>query len=386
MKAFRDFLPHAGRDYASTRNYDYGVNRRDNVSMLSPWVRLRMLPEWTILGEILKQHSASAASKFIDEVCWRTYWKGWLQLRPFVWDDYMKELAETAHTHADDDVYLSTLKGDNGIECLDTWTCELIETGYLHNHARMWYASIWIHTLRLPWALGADFFIKHLLDGDAASNTLSWRWVAGLHTPGKSYLASAANIEKYTISRLSVNTPLATDPVEHPDFKGHPTTTDLKTKAAFPTEGRIGVIVHEEDLSAHDWLAVKCQSIGIAGLFPKTTYESSGISEKVINFREASMRSALAKNGRVFLSVDQVVRWARELKLDSVVMPEPPVGLWNTVLPQLKAELKAVGVEICLARHWWDAHFYPHAKAGFFRFKKAIPSALDQISQPELAR
>jgi deoxyribodipyrimidine photo-lyase len=64
---------------------------------------------------------------------------------------------------------------------------ELVETGYLHNHARMWFASIWIFTLRLPWELGADFFLRHLLDGDAASNTLSWRWVAGLHTKGKHY-------------------------------------------------------------------------------------------------------------------------------------------------------------------------------------------------------
>ncbi len=67
-------------------------------------------------------------------------------------------------------------------------------TGYLHNHARMWFASIWIFTLRLPWELGADFFLRHLLDGDPASNTLSWRWVGGMQTMGKTYLARADNI------------------------------------------------------------------------------------------------------------------------------------------------------------------------------------------------
>ncbi len=75
--------------------------------------------------------------------------------------------------------------------------------GYLHNHARMWFASIWIFTLRLPWVLGADFFMRHLCDGDPASNTLSWRWVAGLHTRGKTYLARASNIATYTGGRFT---------------------------------------------------------------------------------------------------------------------------------------------------------------------------------------
>ena len=66
----------------------------------------------------------------------------------------------------------------------------------------MWFASIWIHTLNLPWQLGADFF-KNLLDGDPASNTLSWRWVAGLHTQGKCYLATENNIKKFTNNRFN---------------------------------------------------------------------------------------------------------------------------------------------------------------------------------------
>ena len=94
--------------------------------------------------------------------------------------------------------------GATAIEPFNDWVRELKETGYLHNHARMWFASIWIHTLELPWYLGADFFLKHLLDGDEAVNTLSWRWVAGLHTKGKTYLARASNIEKYTNGRYSL--------------------------------------------------------------------------------------------------------------------------------------------------------------------------------------
>ena len=65
----------------------------------------------------------------------------------------------------------------------------------------MWFASIWIHTLKLPWELGANFFLKNLVDGDPASNTLSWRWVAGLHTKGKCYVASEDNIKKFSNGR-----------------------------------------------------------------------------------------------------------------------------------------------------------------------------------------
>ena len=108
--------------------------------------------------------------------------------RKKVWEDYNKKLA-----FLKDDVNFKSLKkdyskavnGNSGIDCFDSWVNELVTTGYLHNHSRMWFASIWIFTLNLPWELGADFFYKNLLDADPASNTLSWRWVAGLQTEGK---------------------------------------------------------------------------------------------------------------------------------------------------------------------------------------------------------
>jgi deoxyribodipyrimidine photo-lyase len=97
--------------------------------------------------------------------------------------------------------YAQAVEGRTGIAAFDTFACDLVRHGYLHNHARMWFASIWIFTLKLDWELGADFFLRHLRDGDAASNTLSWRWVAGLHTKGKTYLARADNIARFTAHR-----------------------------------------------------------------------------------------------------------------------------------------------------------------------------------------
>ena len=154
-------MPRAGVDYARERNYDPGPGQRSTVSGLSPWVRLRVIPEWQLIAEVLQHHSATEAAKFIDEVCWRTYWKGWLRRRPTLWDAYLRELADDQSELTDSNTrYHAVVKAESGIECMDVWTRELLDTGYLHNHARMWYASIWIHTLKLPWTLGADFFLR----------------------------------------------------------------------------------------------------------------------------------------------------------------------------------------------------------------------------------
>ena len=182
------FVPGAGAAYARTRNYDHGPRRRSNVSGLSPWIRLRLLTEQEVLAAAVAAHGPSGCRKFAEEVCWRTYFKGWLELRPAVWSDYRAELKRQrdalSRPGARHDAWRRALAGETGIDCFDAWVRELAETGYLHNHARMWFASIWIFTLDLPWQLGADRFLRHLLDGDPASNTLSWGWVAGLHTRG----------------------------------------------------------------------------------------------------------------------------------------------------------------------------------------------------------
>ncbi|MBT8446195.1 MAG: hypothetical protein KJO38_03535, partial [Gammaproteobacteria bacterium] len=210
------FVPSAGRAYAAQRNFDYGPERRGNVSTLSPYLRHRLLLEEEVVEAVLARHSRSAAEKFIQEVLWRSYWKGWLEQRPEFWPAYLDELdAALAALREDDGFnagYQAAVTGRTGIDCFDAWARELIGTGYLHNHARMWFASVWIFTLELPWQLGADFFIRHLLDGDPASNTLSWRWVAGLHTRGKHYVARADNIARYTQGRFRPDGQLHPDP------------------------------------------------------------------------------------------------------------------------------------------------------------------------------
>ncbi|NBB80893.1 MAG: hypothetical protein GVY36_15835 [Verrucomicrobia bacterium] len=377
--ALAAFLPRAGRDYAASRNRDEGPGERRNVSMLSPWVRLRLLPEWAICREVLKHHSYQQAAKYIDEVCWRTYWKGWLEGRPSVWTDYLKELAADRASHGEDANYLRTIRGESGIDCMDAWSRELKETGYLHNHARMWFASIWIHTLRLPWTLGAAFFLKHLLDGDAASNTLGWRWVAGLHTQGKSYLASRNNIRKYTQQDFQVNADLATEPIDLSDYPEKPPHQPIQPLPGLPTSGRIGLLLHDDDLSAAEWLGDELPVVSVTALLPKSAYAEHGISDRVTQFRRDCLDASLNEADTLCSTESAVLDWARSQELQHVVMAQPFVGIWDSVTPSLAEKLKADGIELTSARHWWDEHFFSHAKAGFFRFKKAIPAALEQL-------
>ena len=159
--------------------------------------------ELEIIKKSLSKFSFSKNEKFIQEVLWRTYWKGWLELRPNVWTDYLIELKEIREKFNNSTNYKNAIEGITNIECFNEWVNELKKNNYLHNHTRMWFASIWIFTLELPWQLGAEFFMKHLYDGDAASNTLGWRWVAGIQTQGKHYLASEWNIKKFTNNRFN---------------------------------------------------------------------------------------------------------------------------------------------------------------------------------------
>ena len=196
------FIENGLKDYSKARNFDYGPDKRDNTSCLSPYISHGAINEIEVIKKSLNKFSFSKNEKFIQEVLWRTYWKGWLELRPNVWTDFLVELNSIKNKYKDNENYLNAIEGNTNIECFNYWVKELKDTNYLHNHTRMWFASIWIFTLDLPWQLGAEFFLKHLLDGDPASNTLGWRWVAGIQTQGKHYLASEWNIKKFTNNRF----------------------------------------------------------------------------------------------------------------------------------------------------------------------------------------
>ena len=196
------FIENSLLDYSKLRNFDFGPQKRSSTSCLSPYITHGLISEIEIIHKSLKKFSFVKNEKFIQEILWRVYWKGWLELRPNVWTDYLEELKNSKEDFKNNKNYLDAIEGKTNIECFNVWITELKKFNYLHNHTRMWFASIWVFTLNLPWQLGAEFFMKHLFDGDAASNTLGWRWVAGIQTKGKNYLATEWNIKKFTDNRF----------------------------------------------------------------------------------------------------------------------------------------------------------------------------------------
>ncbi len=202
LNQLNNFVENNLGEYSKLRNFDFGPEKRSNISCLSPYITHGIINEQEVIQKALSKFSFSKNEKFIQEVLWRTYWKGWLELRPNVWADYLIELNQIKNEFKDNKNYIAAIEGKTKVDCFNEWVKELKEKNYLHNHTRMWFASIWIFTLELPWQLGAEFFMQHLYDGDAASNTLGWRWVAGVQTQGKHYLASEWNIKKFTNNRF----------------------------------------------------------------------------------------------------------------------------------------------------------------------------------------
>src|SRR6056297_3308589 len=297
------FAPGAAKAYAARRNYDFGPRRHDSVSTLSPWIRHRLITEEEVLRATLARHSPASAEKFVQEVFWRGYFKGWLEQRPTVWDSYQQGLcAALDRAEADQTLradYVAATQGATGIDAFDHWADELTQTGYLHNHARMWFASIWIFTLRLPWELGADFFLRHLLDGDPASNTLSWRWVAGLQTQGKNYVARASNISKYTEGRFSPLHQLVANP-EPLDGPPHPPRIEAPVGDRFDPAKPSVLLLHEDDLSP-GWLFER----GLKPLATATLDATGRISPLQVAPQVRTFKSALLQ--------DCTSRWSASL-------------------------------------------------------------------------
>lgn len=385
-----DFVPRAGRDYAAERNTDRGPHDRANVSTLSPWVRHRLITEREVVEAVLERHSLDAAGKFVQEVYWRTYWKGWLELRPSVWARYGAAIAPAFEglSAADRATYDAAIAGRTGIDGFDDWARELVELGYLHNHARMWFASIWIFTLGLPWQLGADFFLRHLLDGDPASNTLSWRWVAGLQTVGKTYLATAQNIAFATEGRFRP-TGLATEaPAVSDDAPVPPPTAP--PGVVLPPRGRIALLLHEDDLHAES-LARQLETAGaevVAVASPTAGEERSPLGTRgplVAAFTAHALADGRDRAATAFgapavaldgMRASALIEWARAHGATAIVTPYAPVGPARARLDAAAAALAAEGLPLTMLLREWDATAWPHATRGFFPFRERIPALL----------
>lgn len=381
------FIPHAGRTYAARRNFDLGRDDHTGVSTLSPYLRARLITEADVLRAVLAKHSPAAAEKFIQEVFWRSYWKGWLEMRPAVWTQYksaLKAQLNAVQTQAGlRDRWEAACSGETDIDCFNAWARELVETGYLHNHARMWFASIWIFTLRLPWELGADFFLRHLLDGDPASNTLGWRWVAGIQTPGKTYLARTSNISKFTEGRFAPKWQLAGEatPVPGP---AAPDRMPLPNPAPLPQSKRVGLLLHDDDLSPGFLLNSGLSPVATAvvttraGLSPLTAaphleaFAKTAAADVAHRYKDRLGTVTWPKPTR-----EAIAEWANASRVEQIVTPYAPVGP-NADLLSRMTDTDGMPPIACILREY-DSAAWPHATHGFFRFKEKIPTLLGHL-------
>jgi deoxyribodipyrimidine photo-lyase len=364
------FTPLMGRAYADGRNFDPGPGKPAHVSALSPYIRHRLITEQEVVAAAIAAHGAEMADKFIKEVFWRSSWKGWLAQRPAVWNAYCARVA--AGVQAPPEGYAAAVTGQTGIACFDAWVQELCETGNLHNHARMWFASIWIFTLRLPWDLGADFFLRHLLDGDAASNTLSWRWVAGLHTKGKHYVARAENIARHSGGRFAPHGALneAPTPLQEAD---PPAPRPIPALPA-PPRGPVVLLLHEDDLHAESLPLTGLEVQRVVGLSCPEARSPLGTAPRVQRFVAGALEDGLNRAARHFGVPAERVALADLpdlLARDAVVMPEAPIGWVADALRPYR---------LCPLRRPWDEACWPLAGRGFFPFAQHIPRLCAELS------
>ena len=350
-------------NYSSKRNYDFGPIARKNVSCLSPYISHRLINEYEISKKVLSKHPYQRVEKYIQEIYWRVYWKGWLELRPKVWDDFVEDLS----TIEESENYHLAINGQTKIECFNDWVKEIKEYNYLHNHTRMWFASIWIFTLGLPWQKGAEFFMKHLLDGDAASNTLSWRWIGGLQTKGKHYLAQTWNISKFSKKQYK-NIELRENALPLIDNREYKILPLEIQKNNFRNDY---LIVFENDLSVES-LKIKDYK-KIYFILLNNNLRSIELDSKVLKYKKNIMEDQLSEINDNFelINENKIEELLENLKNFDIVYPS--IGENMTFLKKIVKEKK---LAVNFITRDEDIFCWNFSNKGYFNFKSNIPKIL----------
>lgn len=399
LQRLQNFIPASGK-YSRDRNHVYPFEH-GNVSRLSAAIRHRLVSEAEVAAAPLERYAPSTVEKFTQEVYWRRYWKSWLSLRPQVWSQYREEL--TRLTECPDPAITARIetiaRQESGLAIMDLFTRELVETGYLHNHARMWWAGWWIHVERLPWQLGADFFYRHLLDADAASNTLSWRWVAGLQTKGKSYLPRRSNLAKYLppelISTHSSGLELLEKPTAwRPESFGEVakiTRESLPGTAPSPDE-RTLLWIHEDDLTPEYASELPRDPTAFFVTADEATWDSEEFSPRKRVWTRSALQDSFARARAAYPDAvsppevkpfcpREVAQFCRTHEITQIISLRPEVGLIHDQIPSLCEAWQEEGIELHLVDRAEDLALRPLATAGFFSYWKKVQRAQSRKSQ-----
>ena len=179
-------------EYARTRNHLDGA-----VTYLSPFITHGIISTVTVAQRVRDQYSSSDAQKLLSELAWREYFhRTWQEHN----SDIFSDIKSAQYPVVSDQLPAAIVDASTGIETIDSAVLTLVDSGYMHNHARMWVAAMCCNTARTHWYQPARWLYYHLLDGDLASNTLSWQWVAGSFSHRK-YIANQENLNRYSTSR-----------------------------------------------------------------------------------------------------------------------------------------------------------------------------------------
>ena len=369
LNHLNNFIENNLSEYSKLRNFDFGPTNRSNISCLSPYITHGVINELEVIDKSLKKLPFSKVEKFIQEVLWRVYWKGWLELRPNVWMDFLLELKEVKKEFNNNQNYLNAVEGKTNIDCFNQWVMELKEKNYLHNHTRMWFASIWIFTLELPWQLGAEFFMQHLYDGDAASNTLGWRWVAGIQTQGKHYLASEWNIKKFSNNRfqnikLNENAPPKVSEKSYPLIKQQFNNSKIIEKK--------NLLILENNLSFEfsNFKENKFEKIYLISNINKN--RSIELDEKLIKFK-----SELIKDQKKRLE-DKSIN-CEIIDISEIKNINDCYGLYPSVGENLDY-LNSNNLKINFLYRDLDQLAWQYCNKGFFNFKNYIPKIISAFN------
>jgi len=366
LQDLENFINKDIANYSTQRNFDFGPSKRNNVSCLSPYISHRLITEYEVAKKVLSKFPYQKVEKYIQEIFWRVYWKGWLELRPQVWTDFIEDLKGIE----EDKNYQIAVSGKTKIQCFNDWVNELKENNYLHNHTRMWFASIWIFTLNLPWQKGAEFFMKYLYDGDAASNTLSWRWVAGLQTKGKHYVAQGWNIAKFTNNKYK-NVSLNEDATPLIDKKEYKLSSleinkeDLESDTLIFFESEQNI----ETLNLKDYRNIYC-------VFLNNEKRKIKFDEKVINFKKKIIEDQANRFSNIKI-IDEINfdKLINEIKDLDVIYPS--VGENLSFLKSIKKK-KNLNYNFIVRKG--DEFCWQFSNKGYFNFKSNIPKIIQKIT------
>ena len=370
---WKNFLDNKIKYYRSQRNYDYGPQNESSVSKISPFISHRVLLEFHIIKDIFSKYEGEIVNKFIEEVYWRIYWKGCLENKPCIWENFISNDL----SGFDNSKFELAIKGETEISYFNSWVNELKNYNYLHNHTRMWFASTWIYGLGLPWELGARFFFEHLLDGDAASNLLSWRWVGGLQTKGKRYMFSPQNLNKFSNGRFSARKIVNKDINLKDNFDLF--FSDEIYECNFQKSSNY-LIMFENDLHEKTLknLITKYKKVFI--IFLSDNDRKIKISEAVKQFKKNLIKEFLIKFPKIELVYsDKLMGILDGIKdLDLIY---PSIGDNYNFIERFKRNNQITVKNLVRSE---DLYAWKFAKKGFFKFKENIPSINKFLLQPNL--